>query len=210
MFFETTFFEATFFEVTIISATIVEIFEKTISELSIVRYRKRILEQLERGVAGSVLIVYGEHVETPRARRDVAHEVTRNQNQVPSFGAIDGRLGRFNIARRPRFHFDDAQSVAVPADQIDFPAMMRGAEIPGDNRIASSPKIEIRFFFAAPASPQVRGTLLGRKRFGCNPIEYAQGSLREASSRHLYLQCHPKPDRLEGYVMVVTLRPVQF
>jgi hypothetical protein len=54
------------------------------------------------------------------------------------------------------------------------------------------------------------GDWRARKRFSCNPIECAQRSLRQESSGHVYPQCHPKPDRLERCVTVITTRTVQF
>jgi len=54
--------------------------ESTIAEFTIVRYGKRILKQLERGLALSALIVYGKHIEPPVARSGhVAQEIARDE-----------------------------------------------------------------------------------------------------------------------------------
>jgi len=95
----------------------------------------------------------------------VAHEVTRDQHQVRAFRPIHGCFGGFDVARRASFHFDDAQSIAVPADQVDFPSMLRRAEVAGDDGVTAPAKIEICFFLASPASSQVGGCLLRQEAF---------------------------------------------
>jgi len=87
--------------------------------------------------------------------------------------------------------FDDAQNLAIPADQVEFPAMLRRAKIAGNDAITAPPKLEISFFLASPASAQVLGGLVGRrKRFSGNPIEGAPCGLPQAA-RHMHLQPHP-------------------
>jgi hypothetical protein len=86
----------------------------------------------------------------------LAPEVACHPHQMPSFGLIHRCLGGFHVARRSRFYFDDAQNLAVPADQIEFPAMMWRTKIASYDGLTAPPKIEISFFLAPPASGHIQ------------------------------------------------------
>ena len=65
--------------------------------------------------------------------------------------AVYGGFGGLEIACCPGFHFNDTQHVPIPADEIEFAAMVGGAIVAGDDRIAAPAKVKISVFLAAPA-----------------------------------------------------------
>jgi hypothetical protein len=83
---------------------------------------------------------------------------------------IYGGFGRLDVMRRPSFHFDKTQDVPIPADKIEFAAIMRGAVVAGDDRIAPPAQVKIRVSFAAPAGTLLRGHVLRRERSCCQPV----------------------------------------
>src|SRR5512143_1671356 len=92
----------------------------------IVRHRKGILVQLERGRDDFRVIVYGDYVESPLARTwHVAQKLARHQGQIPLFLAIYGGFCRFHVAAGTGFHLDKAEHVFVPTNQVQLTTVMR-------------------------------------------------------------------------------------
>src|SRR5208283_3679202 len=109
---------------------------------------------------------------TPLARRGhLAQEVAGNQQQLSLFVAIYGSFGGLHVARRASFHFDNTQDVPIPADQIEFAAIMWRTVISGDHGVSPAAQVEISVFLAPPASALVRGCVLRRKRFRYQPVQ---------------------------------------
>jgi hypothetical protein len=50
--------------------------------------------------------------------------------------AIDGGLGRPEVRVASRLHLDKTQDIPLPADKIEFAAMMQGGIIARNHRIA--------------------------------------------------------------------------
>jgi len=158
-----------------------------------------------------VFIIYGEHVESPLAQTGhVAQEVAGDQRQLPLFIAIYGGFGGFEVTLRPSFHLDKTQDVPIPADEIELAAMIGGAVVARDDRVAAPAKVKISVLLAAPAGTLVRWHVLGRKRSCCQPVQCAQCGLRQASGEHEKLHLHPSSNHTAPYVIRVTARPVQF
>ena len=72
--------------------------------------------------------------------------------------------------RRPSFHLDKTQDVLVPADKIEFAAMIGGAVVARNDGVAPPAQIKISVFLAASAGTLVRGHVFGRKRSCCQPV----------------------------------------
>jgi hypothetical protein len=80
----------------------------------------------------AAVIVYGEHVEPPLGRRwQQAREVAGDHRELLLLMTIHGGFRRLDVRRRPNFHFDKTQDVPIPADKIEFAAIMRGAVVAG-------------------------------------------------------------------------------
>lgn len=151
----------------------------------IVRHGKGILKQLERGLAVTVVIVYGNHIEAPLARTcDMAGKFTGDQSQFLLFGTVHSRFGRFYIASGSGFHFDKAEDVALPAHQIEFSAMVRRTIVASDDDVALAPEIEVGLFLAAAASALVGRSGVGGKGVTGEPVECAHNCVCEASAEH--------------------------
>jgi hypothetical protein len=62
-------------------------------------------------------IVYAYNIESPLARRRQPPKVfPRYPGYLTPFVPIDGRLGSFHVARRPRLNFNETKNIPVPAD----------------------------------------------------------------------------------------------
>jgi len=56
------------------------------------------------------------------------------------FIAVDGGLGGLEGMRRPGFYFDKTKHVPLPADKVEFAAMVRGAVVARDDRVSAMAK----------------------------------------------------------------------
>ena len=131
------------------------------------------------------VIVYGNHVETPLARRwTVAQKIAGHQRQLLLFGVIYRCLGGLYVMRCPGLDLDKTEHIPVPAHQIQFSARMRGAGVAGDDHVAAPSKIEVGILFSASASTLVSRHLLRWKGSIRQPIENVHGDLRQASGEH--------------------------
>src|SRR5438045_9316525 len=114
--------------------------------------------------------VYGKHIEAPRRGYGKMFfgkrikKIANHRADCPPFLAMYGGGSRFHVTRGARLHFDEAQHLPVPADQINFPMMARGTKVACDDDVSASPQIEISFFLAATS-----GHLMSGKVFESGP-----------------------------------------
>ena len=73
----------------------------------------------------------------------MAQEVARDPRQILLFIPIYGGLRGLDGAGGASFHFHKAENVAIPADQVEFSAMMRGAVVAGDHGVAAAAEVEV-------------------------------------------------------------------
>src|SRR5438477_11606662 len=109
--------------------------------------------------------VYGKHIEAPRRRygkvffRKRIQKISNHRADCTAFVAIYGGGSGFHVTRGARLYFNEAQNFPIPADQIDFPMMPRGAKVARDDDVSASPQIKISFFLAAPPGHWMGGTV---------------------------------------------------
>ncbi len=85
-------------------------------EFDILRHREGIFEQFHVTVAGPLVIVHANHVESPAGRsRKVPQVFACHAAQFVLFVVIYGGFGRFHVMRGPRLDFDKTQHVPLPA-----------------------------------------------------------------------------------------------
>ena len=107
-------------------------------------------------MAGSVFIVYGDHIETPLARRrHLPQKIASHKRQFSLFIAVHSGLSGLEVPFGASLDLDKTQDIPVPADQIQFAAMIGRAKISRNDRITPPTKIEVGIFFAPTARPQV-------------------------------------------------------
>lgn len=134
-------------------------------------------------------IIDRDNIESPlRKSRELSSGkrtkvVADHHTKVPPLLAIDRGLGWLHIVRGAGFHFDEAEHISVPADQVNLSAMPRRPEVPRDDDVALLAKEKVRLLFAAPASEQMSGhvSLRGVWR---EAIEAAKNCLRDAGGEH--------------------------
>ena len=95
----------------------------------------------------------------------MAQEVAGDLAQVVLLFAVDGGFGGLDGARGTGFHLDEAENVFVPADQIEFAAMIGRSVVAGDDNVAEAAEVEVGFFFAAAAGSEVLGGCVGGRIF---------------------------------------------
>src|SRR5438045_460372 len=138
--------------------------------------------------------VYGKHIEAPRRRYGKVFfgkrikKISNHRADCAPFLAIYGGGSGFHVTRSAGLHFDEAQNLPVPADQINFPMMPRSAKVARDDDVSASPQIEISFFLAATA-----GHLMSGKVFEAGPwsdsVKQAEYGLGNAACKHVIHEC---------------------
>src|SRR5208337_3729653 len=114
-------------------------------------------------MAVSVLIVYGEHVKPPLARRGhLPQEIAGNQRKLSLFIAIYGGFRGLRITLAASLHFNKTQDVPIPAGQIEFAAMMRRAVVARDDHVAATAQVKISVFLRDGLCAGAQGCLLAR------------------------------------------------
>ena len=83
----------------------------------ILRRQGSIAKHFDLRAGPKIFIVYAYNIESPLARRWHPPQVfPRYLGYLAPFVPIDGRLGSFYVARRPRLNFDETKNIRVPAD----------------------------------------------------------------------------------------------
>jgi len=134
--------------------------------------RKRIPEQRELWKTLGVA-VHADDVEPPlRRTRNTAQELAGDISDVTFFLLVHRCLGRLDVVGGARLHFDEAQDVAVPANQVNFAVGVRRTVVAGDHDVAESTEIEVGVFFAALTGKEMVRSL-GRPQYPfCGLINY--------------------------------------
>lgn len=99
-------------------------------------------------------------------------------------GAIHGSFSGFDVVRGASFDFDKTEHIFLPADQIDFSAMIGRAEIARDHYVSVTAQIKVSGFFAASADAEMIGGFFGRERVGGEPVEGTNRGVGEATGGH--------------------------
>jgi hypothetical protein len=101
--------------------------------------------------------------------------------------AVNGRLRRLHVARRPRLNFYKAKHIRFPANQIDLSAVLWGPEVARHHGVTELPQMKVSVFLSAATGAlvlRVFVSLLGRQRTMRQPIEDTDGRVSEASGQH--------------------------
>jgi hypothetical protein len=77
---------------------------------------------------------------------------------------IDSGFGGLNVVGSTRLDLNEAQDIAIPRDQVDFPAAARRAEISRDHYIADPPQVKVSVFFSASPGVQMWGSFPGAEQ----------------------------------------------
>jgi hypothetical protein len=113
--------------------------------------------------------------------------IARDGCDLSALVAVDGGLAWLDVACAAGFHFDEAENIFVPADEIDFSAAARGAEISRDDRVADLTQVEVRGLFAAAPGQLVRRRLARRQGEVGEPIERSESCEDEWTGKHVGL-----------------------
>src|ERR1700757_1736123 len=100
-------------------------------KLVMLRRQGGVSKQLELWAGIRTVIVYADDIESPLAQSSHCSQVFPNhfRNFTPLM-SIDRRLRRLDVMRCPCLHFDKAQHIAIPRDQIDLAMGSRRPHIP--------------------------------------------------------------------------------
>lgn len=129
-----------------------------------------------------MLIIYADYIEPPLARRwQVTEVLARHVAQLSLLILIDSSLGGLYIVRGTRFHFDEAENVFFPSDEINFSATMWRAEVARDHGVSETAQVKVGVFFAASSGELMRRDVFGRERFARQPVEGSDDGVGDAS-----------------------------
>src|SRR5947208_2508943 len=108
------------------------------------------------------IIVHGQHIKTPLARRWYAAEIfSSHVGEISSLLRANGGFGRSNVACRTSLDFDKAQYPFMPADDVDLSMLAGRTIIASHHHIPKLPQIKIGVFFAPSAGALVLGRGVG-------------------------------------------------
>ncbi len=161
-------------------------------------------------MAGLTTIIYAHNIEAPlRLRRQMTQIFLCYSIELTAFIAIHSGFGRLHIARRPRLHFDEAQHIPIPADEINLPPPPRRTKISRHHHIAKPPQIEISIFFTATPSPLMLRNFFRLQRVARQPIQRPNGRVRETAGKHenRSLHRHSRRSRQLWDVTTITSAP---
>jgi hypothetical protein len=73
------------------------------------------------------------------------------------FFGVDGELGREGVAMAAGFDLDEAEDVAVPGDEVEVAAKLRGPPATGDDGVAGAAEVEEGFALAEVTGLKMSG-----------------------------------------------------
>jgi len=109
---------------------------------------------------------------------------TGNRHKLATFIPVHGGLGGFHIPRCARLDLDETEDIFVPPNEVDFPPVIWGTEIPSDHNVPVPSEIKIGILLAPSTSLQVVPLMLGRQGLAGNPVENSYGRVGEAGTEH--------------------------
>jgi hypothetical protein len=112
------------------------------------------------------------------------HVFTRHPAEFTLLGMVDRGGGGNELALRTRFYFDEAKSVAIPADEIDLAAALGGTKIARNHDVSQCAEVKINVFFSARARGEVGGPVRRAAEENTGTVEcpqYGPGQLNEIS-----------------------------
>jgi len=132
-----------------------------------------------------MLVVYADHIEAPLARRwKPAQIIPRDCGDLPALVPVHRGFSRLHVACAARLHFNEAQNIFFPSDQIDLSAAAGRSEISRDHGISHVSQVEVGGFFAFASHTLVGGSVIGRQSMSCQPVENAEGCMGGSSGEH--------------------------
>src|SRR5882724_10757303 len=107
--------------------------------------------------------------------------LVRHGDEFTLFVAIDCQMGGLDVAGGARLDLDEAEDVSLPANEVDFSATPKRAEISRDHDVSELAQVEVGRFFAPPPGLLMFRFIFGAAREGYKPIECLQGDFGEAA-----------------------------
>src|SRR5690349_18644670 len=129
-----------------------------------------------------MIIVHGEHVETPLARRWHAAEIFASH--VSEFSPLfraNGRFSRFYIACGSGLHFDKTQDTFVPTADSNLSMTARRTIVASHHHVPELAQIKVGIFFAPSAGFLMLGCGIGSKNLCSDAIEKPDDGVSEES-----------------------------
>jgi len=129
--------------------------------------------------------------------------------ELTAFIAIHSGLGGLHIVRRPRLHFNEAQHISIPTDEINLPPPPGRTKISRHHHIAKPTQIEISILFAATPSPLMLRNFFRLQRVARQPVQRPNGRVRETAGKHenRSLHRHSRRYRQRWDVTAITSAP---
>src|SRR5580692_5344882 len=155
------------------------------SQTYILRHGEGTLKHLKLRLAGLPFIIHTHYIKTPLARRcHMTKVLPGHRDQVPLLLAVHGGFCGLHVARSTSLDLDKTQNISVPADEIDFSATIRRAEISCHHYISAAAQEEVNIFFSPSSDAQVGGRFVRWQDMSGDPVESADGGVSESTGRH--------------------------
>jgi hypothetical protein len=137
---------------------------------------ERILEELELRPGGLALfIIYADNIEAPLARWWKTSEVVScNGTQFAALGWVDCCFCWLHIMRSSSFHFNEAQHILIPTNEIDLAAPAVRSIVTGHDDIAKLPQMKISVFLASPSGQLMRREIHAPRHATRNAVQQIQ------------------------------------
>ncbi len=139
----------------------------------------------------ALLIVYGDNVESPLARRGHPTEkFAGNLGQMVLLLTIHRCFGGLDVVAGAGFYFDDAEHVTIPADEIKFSAVVGRAVVASNHDVAAPAEVEVGSLLTPAPGLQMGRNVFRGKSPGGQPIKGAERGLGDASlEQGEFLRC---------------------
>jgi len=102
--------------------------------------------------------------------------IPNDDAKVVSLLAIHSRGSGFHVTRSSRLHFNKAEDIVVPANQINFTMMPRRTVIACDHAVSAMAQVEISVFLTAFSGAEM-GRSLRINLLRRDPIQQAKAGL---------------------------------
>jgi hypothetical protein len=138
----------------------------------ILRRQGSIAKHFNPRAGGRTAIVYAHNIDSPLAHWwEVTQVLPCHFGYFAAFMPVDSRLWRFYLKRRSCFHFNKAQNILVPSDQVDLSTASRRAVVTCHHGVADFPQMKVGRVLTLPADLMADGCGRRRQEAPRRPIE---------------------------------------
>src|SRR5262249_6269201 len=129
-----------------------------------------------------------------RPARNLAQKFPRHAGKIVALVIVHSRFRRKKLARSARLDLNEAECVAVPANDVQLAVAARRAIVARNDHISLPAQIEVSFLLTAAASLKMAGRCRSSGQDSTDGIQSAEREVSE-TTRHCAVEVYPDPAR---------------